>query len=209
MDNNVSQWIGEIQSLQQQLARVKQELAAARASAEHWRSLYTTEAQQRRDFAEADRAKIEQLETQLQQSQTAPKRLQTDVLNVAQQEAEQLPFDQLKPKLVDRTVECDRLRQELAQLRDALKTERDNHAKTRTDLTTALGDTVSLISSAKANNSSPDIPQFLEPVRDTNSQETEEPGQVSLPPADEPKQLNPNTDLPLPQLPASGDRGTF
>ena len=205
MDNNVAQWIGEIQSLQQQLARVKQELAAARASAEHWRSLYTTEAQQRRDQVHAAQTQIEQLQTRIAQEQNPPKPSPANLLNAAEQEVEQLPPDRLKPKLIDRTVECERLLQELAGLREALKTERENHAKTRTDLTTALGDTVSLISSAKATNVSPTIPQFLDGITDAG--ELEEPAPSQLAGTEEPKQLNPSSDLPLPQLPASGSPG--
>ena len=207
MDNNVAQWIGEIQSLQQQLARVQQELAAARASAEHWRSLYTTEAQQRRDQVQAAQTQLDRLQTRIGEGQNPSKPSQTNFLNAAEQAVEQLPPDRLKPKLIDRTVECEHLHQELARLREALKTERENHAKTRTDLTTALGDTVSLISSTKTTNISPNIPQFLDPIPDTDQSALEEPTLSQLAPTDEPKQLNPGSDLPLPQLPASGSQG--
>ncbi|MBE9041500.1 hypothetical protein IQ235_11990 [Oscillatoriales cyanobacterium LEGE 11467] len=205
MDNNVAQWIGEIQSLQQQLARVKQELATARASAEHWRSLYTTEAQQRRDQVQAAQTQLERLQTQVGQGQNVVKPSQTNLLNAAEQEIEQLPLEGLKPKLIDRTVECEHLRQELAGLRETLKTERENHAKTRTDLTTALGDTVSLISSAKTTNVSPNIPQFLESIPSDESP-LEEPAPSLLAGIDVPKQLNSSSDLPRPQLPASGSQ---
>jgi multidrug resistance efflux pump len=48
MTQDVSRWLAEIRTLQQQLAAARQERDQAYASASNWRQLYDAEAQQRR-----------------------------------------------------------------------------------------------------------------------------------------------------------------
>lgn len=161
MNYDVTQWVKEIESLQQQLAEARRERTEADSTGEHWRQLYNTEAQQRREDAKAAQAEIARLQEQLQQIQKPPHLSESNLTVAAQQEVERLPAEQLRPKLLDRTIECDRLRQEVSQLTAALQAEQENHAKTRTELTTALGDTVSLLAKSKMKDRSPLIPDFL------------------------------------------------
>ena len=48
---DIKQWLAEIKALQQKLAQANQERDEAYASAANWRSLYETEAKQRRTEA--------------------------------------------------------------------------------------------------------------------------------------------------------------
>lgn len=170
MNYDVTQWLKEIESLQQQLAEARHERTEAESTAEHWRQLYNTEAQQRREDAKTAQAEIDRLQTQLRQMQDRPYLSESNLVDAAQQEVERLPADQLRPKLIDRSIECDRLRQEVSQLTAALQTEQENHAKTRTELTTALGDTVSLLTKSKNKERSPLIPQFLSETSDAEEE---------------------------------------
>jgi hypothetical protein len=132
------QWLTEIQTLKQQLIEQQQERDAAWESAEKWRKLYNTEAEQRRTDADFFRQTIASLKTEIQQlkgidGQTLPD-AKTSV--GVQQELSQIrSVEDLKAKLVDVIKERDRLRQ-------ALKTEQENHAQSRKSLTTALGDAI-------------------------------------------------------------------
>ncbi|HIK32299.1 MAG TPA: hypothetical protein IGS17_11725 [Oscillatoriales cyanobacterium M59_W2019_021] len=202
MNYDVTQWLNEIESLQQQLAEMRQERAEAESTAEHWRQLYNTEAQQRRDEAQAAQAEIERLQAQLQQQQVRPELSESNLLDAAQQEVESLPVDMLRSRSLDLTVECARLRQEVAQLSDALQTERENHAKTRTELTTALGDTVELLAKSKVKDKdrSPLIPQFLS--ENPEGEAPQSPEITSIEGVQTPKQIPPGSVRPL-QLPAS------
>ncbi len=58
----VTQWIGEIQTLKQQVTDLKRDRDAAYQAADAWQARYTTEAQQRR----ADREQFQQQQTRLQ-----------------------------------------------------------------------------------------------------------------------------------------------
>jgi chromosome segregation ATPase len=170
MNYDVTQWLKEIESLQQQLAEARRDRTDAESTAEHWRQLYNTEAQQRREDTKAAQAEIDRLQAQLQQLQSRPYLSESNLVNAAQQEVAQLPADQLRSKLIDRSIECDRLRQEVSQLSAALQTEQENHAKTRTELTTALGDTVSLLTKSKIKERSPLMPQFLSETSDPEAE---------------------------------------
>lgn len=139
---DVTQWLAEIQSLQQQLATAHQEREDAYASAANWRKLYETEAQQRRIEANLSRQTVELLKAEVQQLKGLPL---TGSGNSAawseiQQAVEQLSnVADLKTKLTEVLVERDRLMQ-------ALKAEQAEHAQTRKSLTTALGDAVDMLS---------------------------------------------------------------
>ncbi|BAZ01604.1 hypothetical protein NIES37_56070 [Tolypothrix tenuis PCC 7101] len=133
-----TQWLSEIQSLKQQMAELQRDRDAAWESAQKWRKLYNTEAEQRRTDTQLSQQAIASLKAELQRVQG----LDTDALPDAtavtaiQQELSQIKsVDDLKTKLVTVIKERDRLLQ-------ALKTEQDNHAQTRNNLTTALGDAI-------------------------------------------------------------------
>ncbi len=194
MNHDITQWLKEIESLQQKVAEAMRHQAQAEASAEHWRQLYNTEAQQRRDETDAARNQIQQLHAQIQQLQSRPKQGNAETLDAIANEVEQLPADRLKPKLIDRTIECDRLRQEIAVLQEALQAEQDNHAKTRTSLTTALGDTVSLLSKGKAPKPNPIVPDFVPTLPDSSDE-------IDIDLAALSKKLAPSPLPPVPKLP--------
>ncbi|QLE59398.1 hypothetical protein FD725_15240 [Nostoc sp. TCL26-01] len=140
------QWLAEIQTLKQQLVEQQQERDTAWESAEKWRKLYNTEAQQRRTDADLFRQTITSLKAEIQKL----KGIDGEILpesqdpTVIQQEVAQLQsVEELQAKLTALIPECDRLRQ-------SLKTEQENHAQTRKSLTTALGDAIDSLARERA-----------------------------------------------------------
>lgn len=132
------QWLAEIKALKQQIGELQAEREAGWQSAEKWRKLYNTEAEQRRTDAQMAQQTIASLKAQIQQVQGIEAAQLDDptATTAIQQEVEQLEsVQELKPKLIAVTKERDRLLQ-------ALKTEQDNHSQTRKSLTTALGDAI-------------------------------------------------------------------
>jgi conjugal transfer/entry exclusion protein len=198
MNYDVTQWLNEIESLQQQLAEARRERTEAESTAEHWRQLYSTEALQRREDAKAAQTEIDRLHAQLQQIQARPHVSESTLVEAAQQEVERLPADLLRSKSIDLSIECARLRQEVSQLTAAIQTEQDNHAKTRTELTTALGDTVSLLAKSKIKERSPLIPQFLSETSEPEEEAT--PESLKLEGVEAAKQITPSFGQPF-QLP--------
>jgi light-regulated signal transduction histidine kinase (bacteriophytochrome) len=142
---DVRQWLLEIKALQQKLAEVNQERDQAYASAANWRKLYETEAQQRRTEARLAQQQIEMLKAELQRLQQLPQPVVRDGLTDSeiQEQLEQLQPTEIKETLVRALMECDRLTQ-------SLKAEQADHAQTRRNLTTALGDTVNLLAKERA-----------------------------------------------------------
>ncbi|MBW4635219.1 MAG: hypothetical protein KME30_25990 [Iphinoe sp. HA4291-MV1] len=133
-----SQWLAEIKVLKQQIAELQAEQEAGWQSAEKWRKLYNTEAEQRRTDAQMAQQTIAALKAQIQQIQGIEEAQFDDptATTAIQQEVEQLKsVEELKAKLILVTKERDRLLQ-------ALKTEQDNHTQTRKSLTSALGDAI-------------------------------------------------------------------
>lgn len=143
MSQDLSQWLAEIQTLRQTLAQAQEEREAAYASAANWRQRYEAEAQQRRTEANLSRQKLERLMAQLQELQGSPTQSAAPPGALAdhyQAEVEQVQsLPELKGRLVEALLDCDRLQQ-------ALKTEQENHAQTRRNLTTALGDAIDRLS---------------------------------------------------------------
>ena len=133
-----TQWLTEIQSLRQQIVDIQQERDAAWESAQKWRKLYNTEAEQRRTDTQLSQQAIASLKAELHRVQGLDTGALPDATAVTaiQQEIEQLQSaEELKSKLLKVIQERDRLLQ-------ALKSEQDNHAQTRNNLTTALGDAI-------------------------------------------------------------------
>jgi seryl-tRNA synthetase len=176
MTHDVQQWLNEIKALQQKMAELAQERDEAHATAEHWRELYNTEAQQRRTEAKLAQQTIASLKLEMQ-------RLQAGLPNLPHPQApdqtpaitqkveafleavhEEAPFAnladssesaQLKTKLSQLFQERDGLLQELTRLSEALKAEQQAHRETRQSLTTALGDTMDRLKAAKTALTSP------------------------------------------------------
>lgn len=149
MTNDVRQWLAEIKALQQKLAEAHQERDEAYASAANWRSLYETEAKQRRMEATAAQQSIAALKAELLQLQAFASGEDTDAsdLEAAEQEVAQFQtLDELREELIKALAERDRLAQ-------ALKAEQESHLQTRKGLTTALGDTVDMLAKERAARS--------------------------------------------------------
>ena len=153
MTQDVRQWLSEIKALQQQLAEAEQERDTAYTSATNWRRLYETEAQQRRAEANLAQQAIADLQTEIQQLRggiifgddaTHSAAEMTQALDQLQTPAE------LREKLGQILQEQSRLQGEVEQLVQALHLEQANHAQTRKSLTTALGDTIDLLTKERA-----------------------------------------------------------
>ncbi len=156
MIQEVKQWIDEIQILQQKLTEAAQEREEAFASAAKWRSLYETEAQQRRTEANLTRQNTNALKVEIQQLQELPtinfegdseislRNRIPEIQQAAQEIAKPVNSNEdLKAKLMQAWVERDRLIQ-------ALKAEQAHHTQTRQALTTALGDTIEHLTQERA-----------------------------------------------------------
>lgn len=132
------QWLAEIKALKQQIAELQVERDAAWQSAEKWRKLYNTEAEQRRSDAQMAQQTIESLKKQIEQIKGIEAELLDNptAITAIQQEVEQIQsVGELKTQLIAVIKERDRILQ-------VLKTEQDNHSQTRKSLTTALGDAI-------------------------------------------------------------------
>lgn len=156
MTQDVRQWLAEIKTLQQKLAEVRQERDEAYVGAANWRKLYDTEAQQRRTEATLARQSIEALKAELQTLRQVPQPSKAEIngdtashRSELQQQLARLEPSELQQCLVEAMLERDRLTQ-------LLKAEQENHAQTRKGLTTALGDTVDLLTKERATRSGND-----------------------------------------------------
>lgn len=193
MAQDVRQWLDEIKRLKQQLTEVQRERDAALESANQWRQLYSTEAQQRREEVKRNQEIIGALRSQLEQLEQKFSVPQSEILSkvTINREIERLQSeDEMKAKLVQVMLERDRARDQIRQLSESLEQEKANHLQTRNSLTTALGDTVDLLTKAKGQSSSSEKPKIEllppEAFEDHSSQFN---------------QLPQGTQLPLPQLP--------
>ncbi|PZV18571.1 MAG: hypothetical protein DCF22_01435 [Leptolyngbya sp.] len=145
MTQNVTQWLDEIKALKQQLVEMRQEREEAYASAINWQQRYETEAQQRRVEAKLTQQTSELLQQDIQQLKG---RMQPDESGTGRTPEIQAAVGELKTeaelrsRLMQALVECDRLNQ-------ALQTEQANHIQTRKSLTNALGDAIGTLSKGK------------------------------------------------------------
>jgi chromosome segregation ATPase len=137
MSYEVTNWLTEIKALKEQLAELQSDRNAAWESAEKWRQLYSTEAQQRRTETKLSQQAIASLKAEIDQLRGLPEvPIHEDNSRDVQQEIAQLQsVDELKSRLVTVLSERERLLQ-------ALKSEQTNHSQTRKSLTTALGDAI-------------------------------------------------------------------
>jgi hypothetical protein len=140
------QWLTEIQELREQMAALQSDRDTAWESAQKWRQLYNTEAEQRRTDAQLSQQAIASLKADLHKLRGLEMETlaaETSVTAI-QEEIKQLKsMEDLQAKLVIVIKERDRLLQ-------ALKTEQDNHAQTRNSLTTALGDAIDSLTRERA-----------------------------------------------------------
>ena len=139
------QWLTEIQTIKEQMAELQRDRDAAWESAQKWRQLYNTEAEQRRTDAQLSQQAIASLKADLHKLQGIETgTLAATPVTAIQQEIEQLKsMEDLQARLIAMIKERDRLLQ-------ALKTEQDNHAQTRNNLTTALGDAIDSLTRERA-----------------------------------------------------------
>lgn len=143
MSNEVTQWLDKIKELKQQLADSIREREVADESANKWRQLYTTEAQQRRSQTRIAQEEIEILKAQIQQLQDESSSLNSDnseLIYAVEQEVAQLQtIEELRKRLTQVILERDHLI-------EALKVEQVNHTQTRQSLTAVIGDTIEQLS---------------------------------------------------------------
>ncbi|MCC5665572.1 hypothetical protein LC653_16995 [Nostoc sp. CHAB 5784] len=140
------EWLTEIQTLKEQMAGLQGDRDTAWESAQKWRQLYNTEAEQRRTDTQLAQQAIASLKADLHKlSCLAIEALAAGTpVTAIQQEIEQLKsVEELQAKLIAVIKERDRLLQ-------ALKIEQDNHAQTRNSLTTALGDAIDSLTRERA-----------------------------------------------------------
>lgn len=145
MGNEVSQWLAEIQSLQEQVKTVAQERDQAYASAANWRRLYEAEAEQRRADSERGQLQIRALTNEiaaLKQGVLATGS-SPELEQVLAQVDRAQSVDELRTQLVEALTLCD-------QLSATLQQEKSAHAETKESLTSALGDTIDLLSKQSA-----------------------------------------------------------
>ncbi|MGC1394781.1 MAG: hypothetical protein WA828_10920 [Coleofasciculaceae cyanobacterium] len=139
MSNEITQWLAQIKELKQQLSEIQRDLAEAHASADNWRQLYNTEAQQRRTEARLAQQQVENLKNELRHLKGETPVVPVDEAEAAsaiEQELASLETsEELKVKLKEVMRERDRLN-------ESLKTEQSNHAQTRKSLTAVIGDTI-------------------------------------------------------------------
>ncbi|MEH2196502.1 MAG: hypothetical protein V7K98_28195 [Nostoc sp.] len=140
------EWLTEIQELREQMAGLQSDRDTAWESAQKWRKLYNTEAEQRRTDAQLSQQAIASLKADLHKLrgfEVETLAAETSVTAI-QEEVKQLKsVEELQAKLMSAIKERDRLLQ-------ALKSEQDNHAQTRNSLTTALGDAIDSLTRERA-----------------------------------------------------------
>jgi hypothetical protein len=173
MTQDIRQWLAEIKALQQKLVEVQQEREQAYASASNWRNLYETEARQRRAEAEVAQATIAELQAQLDTQQPPAPSAANYEATLRQQVAQWQTIDQLQSQLLQVLLERD-------QLVLSLQTEQQAHEQSRQDLTTALGDTMELLTKARAAQSGT-------PEANQGEPEAEQPHQAKTPSPERPR----------------------
>lgn len=136
MKQDVSYWLAEVKTLQQQLSVMQQERDAAFQEAAQWRDRYHDETQLRQQ-------KTSLLQDQIRQLEAAQAALQkTDPSDIAPEIMESLA-DMTDPAELQEYVH--EIAQERNRLRHELETERKSHQATREELSLALGDAIDLL----------------------------------------------------------------
>jgi hypothetical protein len=145
--NQEAKWLSEIKTLQQKVAEAHQERDQAYASAANWRTLYETEAKQRRLEANLARQALDSLKAELQELRQPLQINPSDRSTAVQAEVAQVAnIEELQSRLMQALLECDRLSQELRE-------EQSTHDNTRRSLTTALGDAIDQLNQERSQRS--------------------------------------------------------
>lgn len=152
MSQDVSHWLAEIQSLQQQVTQLQKEYEEAQSRIDRWRELYNQEAEQRRKETKVYQNRIDTLQSEIQLLKQGGKSPEERAATERQlwQELNRLETDEIKQKLLEAIAQIDQAKAEAERLREALSAEQIAHEQTRKSLTTALGDTVELLTGATA-----------------------------------------------------------
>lgn len=136
MKQDISDWLNEVKSLQQQLSIMQQERDAAFQEAAQWRDRFHDETQLRQK-------KISLLQDQIRQLEAAQAALQsTDPSDIGTEVIESLA-GMTDPAELQQYVH--EIAQERNALRRELETERKAHQATREELSLALGDAIDLL----------------------------------------------------------------
>ncbi|USR90467.1 hypothetical protein NEA10_16755 [Phormidium yuhuli AB48] len=149
LTQNVSQWLKEISQLKQQLLEAREAIAQAQKQGDHWRSLYNREAEQRRQDVQRGQERIGDLVARLQERDTPPNPSEDERRRQRQQTLDGLDISQLQEQVLDLSLERDRLLERVQTLEAAIDSEQQQHQKTRTELTGALADAITLLPKGK------------------------------------------------------------
>lgn len=135
MSQEIVQWLNEIKTLQQQVGDLQQILAETHSSAEKWRQLYETEAQQRRHEIQTYQKTLADLQAEMAALKTKPSLPTGGAVDpeILAQVAGIVSLDDLKAKFAQ--VWADR-----EALQTRLQEEQAAHDRTRKDMTMALAD---------------------------------------------------------------------
>ncbi|RZM77126.1 hypothetical protein [Leptolyngbya iicbica] len=135
MTQEITRWLTEIRTLQQQLEAVRQERDQAYQSAANWRQLYDAEAQQRRADVETLKATEATLRTELSTLRSHHADAISAELENHLDSTNLDSVEGLRAELIKALQTCD-------QLQNALNAEKHAHAETRKTLTSALGEAI-------------------------------------------------------------------
>lgn len=152
MTHDVTQWLNEIKTLQQQLAEVQQQRDDATESASQWRERYNMEGQQRRQEAQEFQKTVTQLKGEIERLKSyglSQEQQEAIATNIETELTQLTTVPALKHRLEEVLLERDQLRIEVNRLVQALEKEQEEHYQTRQSLTIALGDTVDLLTKAQ------------------------------------------------------------
>ncbi|MGA1284143.1 MAG: hypothetical protein ACO34J_08795 [Prochlorothrix sp.] len=161
MNQDISYWLNEVKTLQNQVATLQAERDQAYRDALNWRQRYETEAQQRRLEVRHGQEELIRLRADLAHLQGR------GLVEASDQELAATQAEVLE--LTDVTQLQQRLQavlQERQQLLQALQTERKAHNQTRESLTVALGDAVDQLTHYKKAQQQPDRPKLENLKRD-------------------------------------------
>lgn len=153
MTQEITRWLTEIRTLQQQLASAREDRDQAYQSAASWRQLYDAEAKQRREDVESLQATIATLRTELDTLRAHREDAVTAVIEEQLDVTDIHTVEGLRAELIKALQSCDRLQK-------ALQAEKADHAETRQTLTSALGEAIDVMhpSSSLVPSSNPPSP---------------------------------------------------
>lgn len=141
MSQEVVGWLNEVKDLQQQVKAARAAEQSAHASSDNWRKRYEIEAEQRRTETQTMQTTIAELRAELDRLKNQQIASEPEIqAEIAQLET----VAELQAKLIEVWSDRDQFAQDL-------KAEQLSHAQTRKNLTTALGDTVDMLSKLKQN----------------------------------------------------------